>query len=194
MRLAFLLALAGVAACGAPALDTGLSDYAVMPAYSAEEVQKATAERTIPIVVQGRPSHWTRTALEADVAAGMNGSSALRGVQFQAAPADSPGQRYRVVWKFAPPVESLPPNEICARAHDDYNPERLLIEAYAAFCRGDKALSSVRGRLLAAEGQDAATLAKLVRAMTAALFPADPPSYRRSGDARLIEARSPSRR
>src|SRR6185295_4968236 len=131
MRLAAVLSVIGLSACATAQLVSALSDYAVMPAYSAEELQRAVANRSLPVLVHGRsPAD--------DIAAGMNRSGALGSVQFRATASDNPGNRYRVVWNFAPPVESIAPNEICAAAPADGRRAGPSVDAYAAFCRGDQ--------------------------------------------------------
>ena len=170
------------------AYEPALSDYAVMPAYSAAVVERAVLNHDLEVEVYGNPFDISPTAFAGQVAAQMNQASVVQ-THFTSQPGDSALPPYRVVWDFAPPRISIPPNAVCKVPHTD--PEKIggtrPIDAYAAFCRGDAALTSARVRLYYTETQNSIEFMTLVASMTAKLFPAEPPRFRRSGEVRLAE-------
>lgn len=170
------------------AYEPALSDYAVMPAYSAAVVERAVLNRDLKVEVYGNPFNISPIAFAGQVAAQMNQTSVVQ-THFTTHPGDSALPPYRVVWDFAPPRTSIAPNAVCKVQHTD--PEKIgggpPIDAYAAFCEGDAALTSGRVKLYYTETQNSIQFMTLVASMTAKLFPADPPRFRRSGEARLTE-------
>jgi hypothetical protein len=180
---AALLALAATA-CVAQ-YSPVLSDRAIMPAYSVA-VRQALAGHTVMVEVHGTPFSVPPQAFAGQLAANMNQSAAAPAHFVSTAPSDA-ASPYRVVWNFAPPQESIAPNAICQGKFARSNKAGESIDTYAAFCRGDAALSSVRGRLYYTETQNSIEFLSLVDAMTTQLFPIDASDPRRSGDARLGE-------
>ncbi|HXZ02932.1 MAG TPA: hypothetical protein VEI03_23290 [Stellaceae bacterium] len=159
-----------------------LSDRAVMPGYSAAEV-RGLAGRTIKVEVYGNPFSVAPEAFAGQVAANMNQSDAAP-AHFAAHPSGASAEPYRVVWNFAPPRQSIAPNEIC-RMTSAPPGGGMPIDVYAAFCQGRDALSSVRGGIYYSDTQNSVEFLVLVDAMTAQLFPINAQGLRRSGDARL---------
>jgi hypothetical protein len=180
--------LAALLALAAPACDIqytpSLSDHAIMPDYSLA-VRQSLAGHTVMVEVHGNPFAVPPQAFAGQVAANMNQSGAAP-ARFTGAPSTATTP-YRVVWNFAPPHESIAPNAICRGQDTRSNEIGESIDAYAAFCRGDVALSSVRGRLYYTETQNSIAFLRLVDTMTAQLFPTDPTGLRRPGGARLGE-------
>lgn len=162
--------------------DPVLSDHAVMPGYSFAEVH-GLAGRTVRVEVYGNPFSAAPEAFAGQVAANMNQSDAAP-AHFAAHPSDASTDPYRVVWNFAPPRESIAPNEIC-RTSSVPRSGGVPLDVYAAFCHGRDALSSVRGGLYYTDTQNSIEFLVLIDRMTAQLFPANAAELRRSGDARL---------
>ena len=181
-RLLIALIALPFAAC-ATRYTPVLSDHAVMPGYSVAEVN-GLAGRRIQVEVHGNPFPVPQQAFEGQVAALMD-QSGVAPAHFAAHAADDPATRERVVWNFAPPRESIAPNAICQGKYVVPDKSGVPIDAYAAFCRGDEALSSVRGSLYYADAPYSLEFLILVDAMTTQLFPTDETGPRRSGDARL---------
>ena len=173
------LPLMGCAVRSAPVL----SDRAVMSGYSLAIVQSLTG-RTVTIEVHGDPFDTPSQAFAGQVAANMNDSAAAP-ARFAVHARANGATPYRVVWDFTPPNESLAPNAICQRRYDTPSKIGMPIDAYAAFCRGGEALSSVRGRLYYADTQNSLEFLNLIDVMTAQLFTNDVTGPRRSGDSRL---------
>jgi hypothetical protein len=160
-----------------------VSDLAVMPGYAVADVRNL-AGRTVRVEVYGNPFGLPAHAFSGQVAANMN-QSASASARFAAQPSSGDATPYRVVWDFAPPQEGSTPNAICQAKSVESSRAGTPIDAYAAFCRGSEALSSVRGRLYYTDTQNSLEFLNLIGVMTAQLFPADPPGFRRSGDTRL---------
>lgn len=160
-----------------------LSDHAVMPGYSIAEV-KGLAGRTIKVEVYGNPFAVAQPAFAGQVASLMNQSGVAPG-HFAAHASGDAAAPARVVWNFAPPPVSIAPNAICQGKYVVPDRSGVPIDAYAAFCRGGEALSSVRGSLYYADAPNSIEFLVLVDAMTTQLFPTDDTGPRRSGDARL---------
>jgi hypothetical protein len=160
-----------------------VSDLAVMPGYSAADVRNL-AGRAVRVEVYGNPFGLPALAFSGQVAANMN-QSASASAHFAAQPSSGDETPYRVVWDFAPPREGSTPNAICRAKSVESSRTGTPIDAYAAFCRGGEALSSVRGRLYYTDTQNSLEFLNFIGVMTAQLFPTDPPGFRRSGDARL---------
>jgi hypothetical protein len=154
------------------AYEPALSDYAVMPAYSAAVVERAVLNRDLKVEVYGNPFNISPIAFAGQVAAQMNQTSVVQ-THFTTHLGDSALPPYRFVWDFAPPRTSIAPNAVCKVQHTD--PEKIgggpPIDAYAAFCEGDAALTSGRVKLYYTETQNSIQFMTLVASMTAKLFP-----------------------
>jgi hypothetical protein len=168
--------------CGAPSVSV-LSDRAVMPGYSPDELQRL-AGGTVKVEVYGNPFVIPPHAFSGQVAANMNQSAAAP-AHFIADPSSDPVGAYRVVWDFSPPHQSIAPNAICQGRHVEPSGPGTPIDAYAAFCREGEALSSVRGHLYYTDTPNSVEFLNFIEAMTTQLFPRDASIPRRSGDARL---------
>jgi hypothetical protein len=123
-------------------------------------------------------------AFAGQIAANMN-ESASAPAHFSANGGRVDAPSYRVVWNFAPPQQSMAPNAICRGENVKSDEVGGSIDAYAAFCRHNEALSSVRGRIYHADTQNSLEFLHLVDAMMEQLFPTDVSGPRRSGDSRL---------
>ena len=184
-RRAPMVALVAIVLIGCAArYDPVLSDRAVMPGYSLAEARSLTG---IKVEVYGNPFTVAPEAFVGQVAATMNQSTAAP-AHFAAHGPSGAAVPYRVVWNFAPPHESIAPNVICQAKDVRSNRGGMPIDVYAAFCRDDRALSSVRGALYYTDTQNSLEFLSLIDAMTARLFPADATGPRRSGDAPLGKA------
>lgn len=173
------LTLTGCAGGYAPVL----SDHALMPGYSADEVRHLTG-RAVKVEVYGNPFVVPPHAFDGQVASNMNQSRAAP-THFISDPEGGVIADYRVVWNFSPPQESIAPNAICQGKYVETLRPGMPIDAYAAFCHDGEALSSVRGRLYYTDTPNSVEFLTLVDAMTTQLFPRDATGLRRSGDARL---------
>jgi hypothetical protein len=160
-----------------------LSDHAIMPDYSPDEL-RALAGRAVKVEVHGNPFAIAQPAFDGQIAANMNDSAAAP-AHFVAFRESSIAPRYRVVWNFSPPVTSVAPNAICQGSAEEPSKAGVPIDAYAAFCRDNEALSSVRGRLYYTDTPNSVEFLSLIDQMTAELFPKNVTGLRRSGDARL---------
>lgn len=168
--------------------EPALSDRAITPAYSVLEAQ-GLAGRTVKVEVYGNPFGAQPQAFAGQVAANMNQNAAAPAHFAAHAPGDATAP-YRVVWNFAPPRESIAPNAICQGKYVEPSEAGMPIDAYAAFCRGSAALSSVRGRLYYTDTQNSLEFLSFVDAMTVQLFPTEVSGPRRSGDTRLGKPQS----
>jgi hypothetical protein len=183
-RFALAAMVATLASTGCTSRYTPvLSDHALMPGYSADEVRRLTGH-AVKVEVYGNPFIVPPHAFDGQVASNMNQSAAAP-AHFVADPEGNAIADYRVVWNFSPPQGSIAPNAICQGKYVKTLKPGMPIDAYAAFCRNREALSSVRGRLYYTDTPNSVEFLTLVDAMTTQLFPRDATGLRRPGDARL---------
>jgi hypothetical protein len=184
LRHAAGAALATVALAGCVSrYDPVLSDHAIMPDYSLAEARRL-AGHNVKVEVYGSPFSVAPEAFAGEVASTMNQSAAAP-AHFAAHATRNLAPSYRVVWNFAPPPVSIAPNAICQAKEVRPGAQGMPIDVYAAFCRDDQALSSVRGALYYTDTQNSLEFLALIDAMTAQLFPPDDAGPRRSGDTPL---------
>jgi hypothetical protein len=177
-----LLVGGGVAGC-APAPVAMMSDYAVMPGYSSALVA-TLRDRPIKVEVRGDPFGLPAEAFAGQIAATMSDVQDAPALLFASHDAPDLVPGYRVVWDFAA-RRGLAPDELCGAAAPPADREALPIDAYAALCREDKALTAVRARLYYTDTPGSLEFIALVDATTRALFPGRPPAVRRVGAAPL---------
>jgi hypothetical protein len=181
--------LAALVGCAAP-YEARFSDYAVMPGYNAHEVAVA-ATAAIRVEVLGEPFDLPPAAFSGQVAAEMSIAVADRSIRFTTAASEGATPPYRVVWDFSPPKRAVPPNALCQEGHGASGRGGTPIDAYVVFCRGNQALSAVRARLFYTRTPNSIEFISLVDSVTGKLFSPDPPYFRRSGEAALLEPPPP---
>jgi hypothetical protein len=182
-RFAWMLLVGGVVAGCAAAPVRTMSDYAVMPDYSSDLIE-GLRDRPIKVEVRGDPFQLSAEAFAGQIAAAMSDVKDAPALTFSSHDAPDLAPGYRVVWDFAAP-RGPAPDELCAAVLAPPERAPLPIDAYAALCRDDKALTAVRARLYYTDTPNSLEFIALVDATTRALFPDRPPLVRRVGAARL---------
>lgn len=144
--------------------------------YRPIEVSAAGAQGPVPLILRGNPFGGPTSAIAGQTLAGMSKSAALRTMRLTTG---DPGPRsidYRVIVAFGQPA--LGPNGLCADPDAPFAMETL-VNAAAAFCIGDRLVSSTRGRSLdPIAGPDDPAFGAFMKSLTDALFP--PPNAKRN--------------
>lgn len=178
------LALLGLVAVGCtPTPMLMMSEHAVMPDYSRALIEELRG-RPIKVEVRGDPFRQPAEAFAGQIAATMTTVSDARALAFSSRDIADMAAGYKVVWDFAP-RRGRAPDEICAAAQPTGASQRLPVDAQAALCRGDRALTAVRARLYYTDTQNSLEFIALVDDAVRALFPERVPPVRRDGAARL---------
>lgn len=160
-----------------------LSEYAVTPEYSLDLLDAEVRGHDLKVEVHGSPFGVAPEAFAGQLAAEMNQAQAFA-VNFTSHDTGKMAPGFKVVWDFAPAHE-LTPDEVCSSTDSDSAAASLPIDAYAALCRENKALSAVRAKLFYTGTQNSIEFIGLVDDVTRALFPTKLPAFRRLGDARV---------
>lgn len=183
--LLLLAAMAGLAACAGGGVR--LTQQEAAPTYSPGEFAYAGAGRDLRVVVLGNPFGGDPAAFARAVTDAMQGRHWGQRANFTTEPGPSARQRYRVVMLFDPgpglnryslcdePAESLP---------RDAAGEGVTL--FAAFCRGKRLRSSIKGYVGAASGTSDPAFRELVGQVTNGLFPPDRGLDRERGDPRWL--------
>lgn len=137
--------------------------------YRPIEVSAAGAQGPVPLILRGNPFGGASAGIAGQALAGMSRSAALHTIRLTTG---DPGPRsvdYRVIVVFGHPA--LGPNGLCADPDVPFAPEST-VQAAAAFCIGDRLLSSTRGRSLdPIAGPDDPAFGAFMKGLTDALFP-----------------------
>lgn len=151
-----------------------LTHQYINPLYGAGQFAYAGAGRDLRVDVVGNPFDGDPAAFGRAVTDAMQGRHFGPATHFTTTPGGDARSAYRVVMLFDPPL-SLNPMRLC-----DDPPSTLPTQAgqgrlfvFAAFCRGSKALTSVKGGIAGAAGPDDPAFRDLVGRVTHALFPPD---------------------
>lgn len=168
----FLVILLAAAAC-APG-NVRLTHQDINPMYGAGQFAYAGAGRDLRVDVAGNPFGGEAGALGRAVTDAMQGQHFGPATHFTTAPGADARSAYRVVMLFGPPP-SFNPMQLCDDPPSALPTQRSQdgVAVFAAFCRGSKALSSVKGRIEGASGPDDPAFRALVGRVTHALFPPD---------------------
>lgn len=161
-----------ITACAAG--NVRLTQQEIAPSYSPGEFTYAGAGRDMRVVVVGNPFGGERAEFERAVTDAMQGRHWGQRTNFTTMPGPGARDRYRVVLLFDPP-RSLNAARLC---HDD--PATLPSEAagdgivlFAAFCRGKRSRTEIKGYASGATGPDDPAFRELVGQVTNGLFPPD---------------------
>ncbi|MCK5274808.1 MAG: hypothetical protein KAR37_09195 [Alphaproteobacteria bacterium] len=185
IRHCLLAAALVVAACAAGGVR--LTQQEIAPTYSPGEFAYAGAGRDMRVVVVGNPFGGDRAAFESAVTDAMQGRHWGQRTNFTTTPGPSAYARYRVVLLFDPP-RSLNGARLCRE-----DPSALPSEStgegivlFAAFCRGKRTRTEIKGLILSAAGPDDPAFRELVGQVTNGLFPPDRGIDREPGSPRWI--------
>lgn len=172
MRLSHSLftAVFAIAACAAGGVR--LTQQEITPTYSPGEFAYVGAGRDLRVVVVGNPFGADRAAFETAVTGAMQGRHWGQRTNFTTTPGPSARARYRVVLLFNPP-RSLNGARLC---HDDPSilPSQTTADGivlFAAFCRGKRSRTEIKGYVSGAAGPDDPAFRELVGQVTNGLFP-----------------------
>lgn len=156
-----------VGACATPGAIYYGRDLSAL--YRPVEIGAAGAQGPVPLILRGNPFGGTSAAIAGQVLAGMSRSATLRTIRLTTG---DPGPRsvdYRVIVVFGHPA--LGPNGLCADPDVPFATEST-VHAAAAFCIGERLLSSTRGQSLdPISGPDDPAFAAFMKGLTDALFP-----------------------
>lgn len=167
-----VLILALAAGCAPTAVT--LTQHEVDTAYDPGQFAYAGAGRDLRTVVVGNPFGGDAAAFEAAVTDAMQGQHWGQSTHFTTTPDANARTAYRVVMLFDPPA-SLNATRLCrgdakslptARTDDG-------ITLFGAFCRGEKDLTSIKGRVTGASDARSPEFRDLVGRVTRGLFPPD---------------------
>ncbi len=182
-RSAALGILAALAAC-APG-NVRLSQMEVVPNYSPGEFAHAGAGRDLRVDVLGNPFDAAQDAFARAVTDAMQGRHWGPRTNFTTEPGPEARESYNVIMLFDPPAD-LNSLRLCredpAALPRDTAGEGITL--FAAFCRGSRSLTSVKGHIDGASGAGDPAFRELVGQVTNALFPPDRGIGRDRGDSR----------
>lgn len=155
----------------APSANAGVISYSeIQTPYSPSEVSYAASHRDLRVVVKGNPFPG-RTSPEAAaraVVAAMGDQPGWFVTRYTLDPGETARGLYKVVWLFGVPANT----SIYGICRKDAAPAIGKGEVVmAAFCRGERALSYLAGRMGAVDSVDDPGFRRFVRMATRALFP-----------------------
>lgn len=165
-----LAALLMLAAC-APG-NVSLSHVHVDGVYGAGEFSYAGAGRDLRVDVAGNPFGGDQAAFGRKVTDSMQGRHWGPRTNFTTTPGPDARDAYRVVMLFEPPG-SLNGAGLCEIAPSALptEPGQDGLSLFGAFCRGEKVMTRIKGRVSGAAGPDDPVLRELVGQVTTGLFP-----------------------
>jgi len=169
-KLVAVAFIALTAACASSGVT--LTRQFVDTAYSPNEFGYAGAGRDLRVVVAGNPFGGDAAAFGTAVTDAMQRSHLGQRTHFTTSPGETAREGYRVLMLFNPP-NALNSMRLCRE-----EPSALPTEAtgdgiavYGAFCRDDKALTSIKGHASSAAAASDPAFADLVGQVTTGLFP-----------------------
>lgn len=185
IRHCLLAAVFAVAACAAG--NVRLTQQEIAPSYSPGEFAYAGAGRDMRVVIVGNPFGGDTAAFEKAVTGAMQGQHWGQRTNFTTTPGASAQTRYRVVLLFDPP-RALSGGRLCREAPSALPSESAGegIVLFAAFCRGKRTRTEIKGRISSATGPDDPGFRELVGQVTNGLFPPDRGIDREPGSPRWI--------
>lgn len=174
MRTTGLFLVIMLATAGCASGSVRLTHQDINPMYGAGQFAYAGAGRDLRVDVVGNPFGGDAASFGRAVTNAMQGQHFGPATNFTTSPGGDARDAYRVVMLFDPPA-SFNPMQLCDESPSALptQPRQDGISAFAAFCRGSKALSSVKGDVAAASGPDDPAFRALVGRVTHALFPPD---------------------
>jgi hypothetical protein len=172
IRYYLLAAAIAVAACAAG--NVRLTQQDIAPSYSPGEFAYAGAGRDMHVVVIGNPFGGDHSAFERAVTDAMQGQHWGPRTNFTTTPGADARTRYRVVLLFDPP-RSLNSARLCREVASALPSESAGegIVLFAAFCRGKRLRTEIKGHISSATGPDDPAFRELVGQVTNGLFPPD---------------------
>ncbi|MBL8701558.1 MAG: hypothetical protein JNK67_24475 [Alphaproteobacteria bacterium] len=166
-RILLLAALAMLAACSAPRVLYFGQDFSAL--YQRRELSTAAAQGPVPLVVRGNPFGGAPAEIAGPTLAAMSRSPSLQPVRLTTG---DPGPRqvdYRIILAYGQPFVGA--GGLCAAPDAPIAAEPTL-SATAAFCIGDKLLSTARGRSLdPVRGPDDPAFAAFLASLVDVLLP-----------------------
>ena len=146
--------------------------------YDSGEFAYAGAGRDLHTVVHGNPFGGGQPAFGRAVTDAMQGRHWGQRTHFTTAPGADARNTYKVVLLFDPPID-FTGLRLCR--DDDATlagvPRRGdAVQVFAAFCRGDKSLTEIKGSIASASGAKDPAFRELIGDVTSALFPPAHPS------------------
>lgn len=168
----FLAMLLTTAACASG--NVRLTHQYVNPMYGAGQFAYAGAGRDLRVDVAGNPFGGDAQTFGRAVTEAMQNRHFGPATNFTTSPGADARSAYRVVMLFDPP-RSFNPMELCDGSASALptQTDQDGVSVFGAFCRGNYSLSSVKGRIGAADGADDPAFRQLVGRVTHALFPPD---------------------
>lgn len=179
MRSVILLGLAmAVGACGAPYATYYADDFS--PLYRRSAVFVAGGQGPVPVLIRGNPFPGVDAMrLSAATLAGMARSAAIAPARLTTGDPGARSVDYRFIVAFGEP--QLGANGLCAAPDAPFASGEPLT-ATAAFCIGDRLLSTTRGRLHeAADSPEGEVFQGFVHGLTNAMLPPHNPRMRPCG-------------
>ncbi len=144
-------------------------------AYNSGEVAYAGAGRDLLVVIYGNPFDSDTGAFQSAVTGAMQGRNWGQRMNFTTTPGPDARPLYKVVLLFSPPVD-LMAQKLCSEPAGTLSAKPAPgggINVLAAFCRGGKALTEIKGYIESAPGHDDTAFRELVGQVTQGLFPPD---------------------
>lgn len=172
MRIRYCLFAAVIAVAACAAGGVRLTQQEIAPTYSPGEFAYAGAGRDMRVVIVGNPFGGDRSSFERAVTDAMQGQHWGQRPNFTTTPGPNARERYRVVLLFDPP-RSLNGARLCREAHSTLPSESAGegIVLFAAFCRGKRSRTEIKGYISSAAGPDDPAFRALVGQVTNGLFP-----------------------
>lgn len=143
------------------------------PVYNSGEFGYAAGGRDLRVVIVGNPFGGDQSALDRSVTNAMQGRNFGQETNFTTTPGPSAREMYRVVIVFDPPI-GIGGDTVCSTDPATLPPTAGGGEAVvlaAAFCRSERALTSVRGDIGRAAGPEDPAFVALIEQVTRDLFP-----------------------
>ena len=174
MRIRYCLVAAAFAVAACAAGNVRLTQQDHSPSYSPGEFAYAGAGRDLRVVITGNPFGGDHSAFEKAVTDAMQGQHWGQRTNFTTTPSADARTRYRVVLLFDPP-RSLNSARLCRDVASALPRESASegIVLFAAFCRGKRLRTEIKGRISSATGPDDPAFRELVGQVTNGLFPPD---------------------
>ena len=170
-RIIFAGSLALLTACSTGGVR--LTHQETDSAYDSGERAYAGAGRDLLVEIYGNPFDGDTAAFSGAVTDAMQGRNWGQRMNFTTTPGPEARLTYKVVLLFDPPVTLLA-QRLCSETAEVLagKPTRGEgINVLAAFCRGDKALTEIKGYTDSAAGPDDRVFRDLVGQVTQGLFP-----------------------
>ncbi len=167
-RLAVLsVASVVLAACGGGAVKV---QPPYIGSYHPEMLQYAISRGAILTEVVGNPFDVPKEEVDAAVARSMTGATFGRQARFTTKAPPGYGSPYRVVVLLNPALGAQA-NRLCSDPGQPTSAWPNRIRAMAAFCSGDRAITSIAGSTAKVQGPGDSAFGELIRRMTSDLFP-----------------------